>query len=255
MSIRRGEGIEAWLVHEGAEHVTVAADAGRATGIHAPMCPCDRAAGTRECWSKQGGATMPGRTHRCSRVSYCAGRARCGANVHGARLAQPAAHHGRDLRGRRHHRHHRAHHRHAALGGAEATDRHRKRRRRRRHDRCGARREVACRTATSSCWAMSAPTRRTRRSTRIRPTTPLTDFAPVGLLVDLPMLMVVAHDLPRQRSQGIHRLRQDEPGEDAVRLGRNRGADAPRLRAAQRRDGREHHACPLSRQRARRCRT
>ncbi len=49
-----------------------------------------------------------------------------------------------------------------------------------------------------------------------------TDFAPVGLLVDLPMLMVFAHDAAAQRSQGVHRLRQGEPGEDAVRLGRNR---------------------------------
>ena len=84
---------------------------------------------------------MPGMDHRCSRVSYCAGRA-CRAQTSAAhRLAQPAAHHGRDLRGRRHHRHRRAHHRHAAFRGPEATDRHRKRRRRRRHDRRGARRE------------------------------------------------------------------------------------------------------------------
>ena len=52
-----------------------------------------------------------------------------------------------------------------------------------------------------------------------------TDFAPVGLLVDLPMVMVSRTNLPAEQPAGIHRLREGEPGQDAIRLGRDR---APR---------------------------
>ena len=53
----------------------------------------------------------------------------------------------------------------------------------------------------------------------------------------------------RRRSAAIHRLREGEPGQDAVRLGGRGRADAPLLRAAQCRDRNQHHARSLSRRR------
>ena len=52
------------------------------------------------------------------------------------------------------------------------------------------------------------------------------------------------------QSAGVHRLRQGEPGQDAVRLGQRRLGDASRLRAAQRRDRRQRYPHSLSRRRA-----
>ncbi len=57
-----------------------------------------------------------------------------------------------------------------------------------------------------------------------------------------------------QQFQGIRRLCQGEPGQDAVRLGRRRFGDASRLRAVELRHRRQCHARALSRHRARRCR-
>ena len=58
-----------------------------------------------------------------------------------------------------------------------------------------------------------------------------------------------AQGLPRQEPCRVHRLRQGEPEEDAIRLGRHRLGDARHLRAAQPRDRRRHHARALSRHR------
>ena len=52
-----------------------------------------------------------------------------------------------------------------------------------------------------------------------------------------------------QQFQGIRRLCQGEPGEDAIRLGRRRLGDASRLRAAELRHRRRRHACSVSRHR------
>ncbi len=49
--------------------------------------------------------------------------------------------------------------------------------------------------------------------------------------------------------QGIRRLRQGKPGQDAVRLGRRRLGDPSRLRAAQLHHRHQHHARALSRHR------
>ena len=46
------------------------------------------------------------------------------------------------------------------------------------------------------CSAASAPTRRTRRSTRSRSTTPPTDFTPVALIAETPIALIVRKDLP-----------------------------------------------------------
>ena len=62
-----------------------------------------------------------------------------------------------------------------------------------------------------------------------------------------------AHDaqgFAGQQPCGIHRLRQGEPGQDAVRLGRGRHLVAYRLRAAQPDDRHRHHPRSLSRRRA-----
>ena len=53
----------------------------------------------------------------------------------------------------------------------------------------------------------------------------------------------------RREPSGVHRLRQGERGQDAVRLRERRLGDASWLRAAQRRDRRQRHPHPLSRRR------
>ena len=53
-----------------------------------------------------------------------------------------------------------------------------------------------------------------------------------------------------QQHQGVRRVHQEEPGQDAVRLLRRRRGGASRHRAVELVDRRERHPCPLSRQRA-----
>ena len=53
-----------------------------------------------------------------------------------------------------------------------------------------------------------------------------------------------------EQSQGIHRLREGKPEQDAIRLGRRGLSDPSRLRAAQL-PNRGRHTCPLSRHRPR----
>ena len=55
-----------------------------------------------------------------------------------------------------------------------------------------------------------------------------------------------------QQPQGIRRVRQEEPGQDELRLGGHRLGDPSRLHRARRRDGNAHHPRALSRHRVRR---
>src|SRR5262249_23197913 len=60
-----------------------------------------------------------------------------------------------------------------------------------------------------------------------------TDFAPVVLFAEQPMVLVTRKDFPRRQPAGVHRICQGERGEAAIRLGR-RGLDHPsQLCAAQ----------------------
>ena len=81
-----------------------------------------------------------------------------------------------------------------------------------------------------------------------------TDFTPVALLAAGSDRADRAQGSAGERLQGVRRLRQGEPGQDAVRLGRRGLGDASRLRAAQLRARHQHHARPVTAAPARRCR-
>ena len=70
----------------------------------------------------------------------------------------------------------------------------------------------------------------------------VTDFTPVGADRRRADRADRAQGPAGQQSQGIRRLRQGQPGQDAIRLGRRRLGDASRLRRAQYRDGHRHRA-------------
>ena len=59
----------------------------------------------------------------------------------------------------------------------------------------------------------------------------VTDFTPVGLIAETPIALITRKDLPAEQFQGVRRLREGQPGQDAVRLGRRRLGHASRLRA------------------------
>ena len=79
-----------------------------------------------------------------------------------------------------------------------------------------------------------------------------TDFAPVALVAEQPIVLAARKDFPRRQPAGVHRLHQGEPGEDAVRLAGSGLFEPPRLRAVHLGDRREGHAHPLSHRRRRR---
>ena len=56
---------------------------------------------------------------------------------------------------------------------------------------------------------------------------PVADLAPVTMVGAFPNLMVVPNSSPARIGQGIHRLRQGQPGQDHLRLQRNRRHAAP----------------------------
>ena len=78
-----------------------------------------------------------------------------------------------------------------------------------------------------------------------------TDFTPVGLMADVPLVLIARKDLPANEFQGVRHLRQGEPSQDAVRLGRRRRGHPSRLRRAEHLHGHRHHPCALSRHRTR----
>ena len=73
----------------------------------------------------------------------------------------------------------------------------------------------------------------------------VTDFTPVAYLAETPIAIITRPGPAGEQLQGIHRLRQGQPGQDAIRLGRRRLGDASRLRRARQRDGHENHPCAL----------
>ena len=79
-----------------------------------------------------------------------------------------------------------------------------------------------------------------------------TDFAPVALVAEQPIILAARNTMPAGNLRRVHRLREGEPGEDAVRLARLGLVEPPRLRAAHLRDRRHQgHAHPLSHRRRR----
>ena len=77
-----------------------------------------------------------------------------------------------------------------------------------------------------------------------------TDFTPVALLAQVPILLTVAQGSSGEGLQGVRGLRAGQPGQDAVRLGRRGLGDASRLRAAQLHPQDQHHAHPVPRHRS-----
>ena len=75
----------------------------------------------------------------------------------------------------------------------------------------------------------------------------LTDFEHVALFSELGAGADHAQGFAAEHARGIRRLRQGEPGQDAIRLGGRRLGHACLRRAAQRRHGHQDYACTLSR--------
>ena len=72
-----------------------------------------------------------------------------------------------------------------------------------------------------------------------------TDFAPVALIAETPLVMVARKDLPATTCRSSSPMR-DQPGQDAIRLGRHRLGQPARLRAAQRGHRRSRsRMCPI----------
>ena len=172
----------------------------------------------------------------------------------GAGLSQPPGQHGRRGGGGRADRRVCAHHGRAHVAGSWPARRDRERRRRRRHvgrparragrarrlhhlarDDCNARQSA---TADRQAAVRSGGGFHARRADRGNPADP--DHA---------------QGFSRQHVRGVRRLRQGEPGEDELRLGRRRLRRAPRLRDARSRHGHQHHPRSLSGHGLRRCRT
>ncbi len=172
-----------------------------------------------------------------------------------AGLSDPPGHHGDPVRGRRPDRRARPRGRGAHERNSRPAGGGRERRRRRRHDRLQARRRSRSRTAIR-CVLGTVGTHAQGQTLYKKPLyNSVTDFTPVALLAEVPIVLTVRKDLPAEGLQGVRRLRQGKPGQDAVRLGRRGLGHASRLRAAQLRARDQHHARALSRHRTRRCRT
>ena len=118
-----------------------------------------------------------------------------------------------------------------------------------------ARRRCRARRLHLRCSAPSAPTRRARRSTRSRSTTRSTDFTPVALIAEVPIVLTVRKDLPVKNFKEFVAYAKANQAQDAVRLGRRRLGHPSRLRAAQlRASGPTSRMCPIAAP-GRRCRT
>ena len=166
----------------------------------------------------------------------------------GAKLADAADQPGRAVRGRRAGRHHRAHPRRAHERDPRPAAHHRECRRRRRHDRLAARRQVAARRL----FAAAVGQRRPHHQPDALPAAALQRpdrFRARGAAFRLRAHPDHAAGFSGQDARRIHRLRQGQPGQDAVRLRRRRLRLACLRGAARRRHGHQDHACALSRRR------
>ena len=76
---------------------------------------------------------------------------------------------------------------------------------------------------------------------------PVTEFAPIILVADVPFVMVVPSSLPVHTREGIHRSRQEVSEQADVRLGRRRHAAASRRRTVQDECRRRPDPCAVSR--------
>ena len=79
----------------------------------------------------------------------------------------------------------------------------------------------------------------------------VTDFTPVALIAEVPIVLIARQGFAGQQPQGVRRLLQGQRGQNAIRLRRRRVGDASRLRRAQYRDGHQHHPCAVQRHRPR----
>ena len=75
------------------------------------------------------------------------------------------------------------------------------------------------------------------------------DFAPVAVFVENSKVLVTRKDLAGRHAGRVHRLRQSQPGTNAIRIGRRRLGHPCELCPAQRRDRRRCHPCSVSRHR------
>ena len=253
MSIRRGEGIEGMAHSRGDVSGHRSGKIGRATGRTIAAVPLIPAAPRANVAQNKGGtpchaSSMPRLPHALPLAAACAARTRAAPG-----LSDPADDHGDPVRGRRRRRRRGAHHRRADGRDPEPADRHRERRRRRRHGRRGARGQGARRTAISSCWAVSARMPRTRRSTRTRSTTPPTDFAPVALVAEQPIVLAARNDLAgRTTCRSSSPMRKANQGKMQYGSPGTGSSTPPRLRVcSRRRSGVKDHAHSLSHRRSR----
>ena len=191
-------------------------------------------------------ANHAGQTHDSVRRDRRAGRGR----EPGRRpeLADPAGDHGRSVRPRRRHRRVGTHRRPPARRDAGPAGGHRKRRRRRRHGGLGARGQGGARRLSVRA---RQPGRRHQPDALQEPALQSHHRSGAGRADRRSADGAGRAQGPAgRRPQGVHRLRQEEPGRDAVRLGRRRLHRPCRLRAAQRQDGGQHRAHSLPRRRS-----
>ena len=73
------------------------------------------------------------------------------------------------------------------------------------------------------------------------------DFAPVMLIAEQPLVLVVPKDFPANSLKSFTDIRQSQRGETLVRFRRQRLRDPSWLRVAQQRDRRERPTCAVSR--------
>src|SRR4029450_6983512 len=71
------------------------------------------------------------------------------------------------------------------------------------------------------------------------------DFAPVGLLLEQPIVLLARKDLPGRHAAGVRGLYEGPSKHHAIRLRRHRDGQSSRLRASQHGAGRQRRACPL----------
>ena len=73
----------------------------------------------------------------------------------------------------------------------------------------------------------------------------VTDFTPVALIADVPIVLIARKDLPVNNLKEFVAYAKANAGQDAIRLRRRRLRHASRLRRAQHRDGHQHRARAL----------
>ena len=169
--------------------------------------------------------------------------------------ADAAGDHDRAVRGRRPGRRARPRDRAAAVRDPRPAGGGRERRRRRRHDRIEP--ASRARRPTATPFVLGSISTHTFNQTLFK--APLynvvTDFTPVALVAETPLVLVTRKDLPAKNLKEFVAYAKSPGRQGDLRLGRRRLRQSPELHPARHGDRHEDHARALSRAAGRRCRT